>query len=65
MKGFVNYIENYPYPFVVGGKIWELPFTYPNDYTGQALHGNQNPVTIADFKAAVDAILAPAKFGAR
>ena len=31
---------------------------YPNDYTGQALHGNQNPMTIADFKAAVDATVA-------
>ena len=58
MNGFVNYVENYPYPFVVGNLIWELPFVYPNDYTGQALHGNQNPVTIADFKAAVDATVA-------
>ena len=57
-KGFVNYIENYPYPFMVGGKIWELPFVYPNDYTGQALHGAQNPETIADYKAAVDATVA-------
>ena len=57
-KGFVNYIENYPYPFMVGRKIWELPFVYPNDYTGQALHGAQNPVTIADYKAAVDATVA-------
>ena len=58
MKGFVNYVENYPYPFVVGNLIWELPFVYPNDYTGQALHGSQNPITIADFKAAVDATVA-------
>ena len=57
-KGFVNYIKNYPYPFMVGRKIWELPFVYPNDYTGQALHGAQNPATIADYKAAVDATVA-------
>ena len=57
-RGFVNYIENYPYPFVVGRKIWELPFVYPNDYTGQVLHGAQNPVTISDYKAAVDATVA-------
>ena len=55
MTGFVNYLQNYPYPFVVGNKIWELPFVYPNDYTGQALHGRGNPVTIEDFKAALDA----------
>ena len=58
MNGFVNYVENYPYPFVIGNLIWELPFVYPNDYTGQALHGHQNPITIADFKAAVDATVA-------
>ena len=58
MTGFVNYLENYPYPFVVGGKIWELPFVYPNDYTGQALLGAQNPVFISDYKAAVDATVA-------
>lgn len=58
MKGFVSYIENYPYPFVVGKKIWELPFAYPNDYTGQALFGNQNPIMIEDFKAAIDATVA-------
>ena len=58
MNGFVNYVENYPYPFVIGNLIWELPFVYPNDYTGQALHGNQSPVTITDFKAAVDATVA-------
>jgi putative membrane-bound dehydrogenase-like protein len=58
MTGFVNYIEDYPYPFTVGNLIWEVPFVYPNDYTGQALHGAQNPITISDFKAAVDATVA-------
>ena len=58
MDGFVNYIEDYPYPFVVGKLIWEVPFVYPNDYTGQALNGAQNPMMIDDFKAAVDATVA-------
>ena len=58
MNGFVSYIENYPYPFVVGRKILELPFVYPNDYTGQALQGAQSATTIDDFKAAVDATVA-------
>ena len=58
MNGFVNYIEDYPYPFTVGNMIWEIPFVYPNDYTGQALNGAQNPVMIADFKVAVDATVA-------
>jgi len=58
MNGFVNYVENYPYPFVVGSKIWELPFVYPNDYTGQVLHGRGNQITIDDFKAALDATVA-------
>ena len=58
MNGFVSYIENYPYPFVVGRKIWELPFVYPNDYTGNGLNGAQSTTTIEDFKAAVDATVA-------
>jgi len=56
--GYVNYVENYPYPFVVGKLIWELPFVLPDDYLGNGLHGNQNPITTADFKATVDAAVA-------
>jgi putative membrane-bound dehydrogenase-like protein len=58
MTGFVNYLEDYPYPYVIGNKILELPFVYPNDYTGQALYGAQNPIMIADYKAAIDATVA-------
>ncbi|MEX0794213.1 MAG: polysaccharide deacetylase family protein, partial [Pirellulaceae bacterium] len=52
---FVNKVENYPYPYVVGGKIWEFPCTVPDDWQGFNLHGGKNPQTIADWKAALDA----------
>ena len=56
-KGFVNYIENYPYPYVVARGIWELPFSVPDDYQGFALQGGKNPATLADMEAALDLVV--------
>lgn len=53
--GWVNYLENYPYPFVIGKIAWELPTFVPDDWQGQHLQGNGNPGTVADMKAAIDA----------
>ncbi len=53
-RGFVNYIENYPYPYLVGGRTWELPGCVPSDWEAQNHHGPCNPGTIADMKAAID-----------
>lgn len=52
---FVNKVENYPYPFVVGRLIWEFPCSVPDDWQGFNLHGPFNPKTVADWQAAVDA----------
>ncbi len=52
---FVNRIDNYPYPFVIGGLMWEIPCAVPDDWQGHNLHGAQNPQTVADWKAALDA----------
>ncbi|MGV3774013.1 MAG: polysaccharide deacetylase family protein, partial [Verrucomicrobiales bacterium] len=56
LKGFVNYIENYPYPYLVGNKMWELPFCMPDDYEGFAVLGEKSLQTVADMKAAIDAV---------
>lgn len=53
--GFVNYVENYPYPTIVSNSTWDIPFVLPDDYTGSEIHGNQSPKTIQDYKAAIDA----------
>lgn len=52
---FVNTIEDYPYPYVIGKRCWEIPCTVPSDWEGQKLHGVNSPETVADMKAAIDA----------
>jgi len=50
-----NVIENYPYPYVVDGCCWQLPVTMPSDWQAQHLNGPGSAVSVADWKAAVDA----------
>ena len=52
---YVNKVENYPYPFVIGRHIWEFPTMVPDDWQGQHLHRPFNPQTVEDYKAASDA----------
>lgn len=54
---FVNTIENYPYPYVIGGKCWEFPCIVPSDWEGQNLNKPNSPKTLADLKAALDAVV--------
>lgn len=51
---FVNYIKNYPYPYVINNTCWQFPCVAPSDWSAQHLHGINNPVTVADWKAALD-----------
>lgn len=53
--GFATTIENYPYPYVLGGLCWEFPGMAPSDWEAQHLQGTNNPATVADWKAALDA----------
>ena len=52
---FVNKIENYPYPFVIGRKCWEFPCMIPDDWQGQNIQQPNNPRTVNDMLAAIDA----------
>src|SRR5262249_19712039 len=52
---FVNTIEDYPYPYVFGRLCWEFPCAVPSDWEAQYYHGSNNPVTVRDWKAALDA----------
>src|SRR5205823_2821430 len=55
-RTFVNYIEDYPYPYVIGGTCWEFPCVVPSDWSAQHYHKqNANPITLRDWKAALDA----------
>ena len=55
-RTFVNYIEDYPYPYVIGGTCWEFPCVVPSDWSAQHHHKqNASPITLRDWKAALDA----------
>lgn len=54
-RKFVNYIEDYPYPYVIARLCWEMPTAIPDDWQGINLQGNYNPITVRDMKVAIDA----------
>ncbi|MEZ6062568.1 MAG: neutral/alkaline non-lysosomal ceramidase N-terminal domain-containing protein [Planctomycetaceae bacterium] len=53
-NNFVNYITNYPYPYVINNTCWQFPCVAPSDWSAQHLHGVNNPQTVEDWKAALD-----------
>jgi len=54
---FVNTIENYPYPYVIGRTCWEFPCVVPSDWEAQNVQGKNNPRTVDDLKSALDAVV--------
>jgi hypothetical protein len=54
---FVNTIENYPYPYVIGGLCWEFPCIVPSDWEGHNLFKGTSPKTLEDLKAALDLVV--------
>ena len=57
MKSFTTTLEDYPYPYVIGNGCWEFPAMAPSDWEAFNLHGSTNPVTLADWKSALDAVV--------
>jgi hypothetical protein len=53
-RSFVNTIENYPYPYLIGNRCWQFPCMTPSDWQAQHLHKPNNPATVEDWKAALD-----------
>lgn len=51
---FVNYVENYPYPYIVNKLCWEFPCMTPSDWEANFLQQPNNPQTVEDLKAALD-----------
>ncbi len=54
---FVNTIENYPYPYVIGRMCWEFPCIVPSDWEGQNLNKPNSPKSLEDLKAALDGVV--------
>jgi putative membrane-bound dehydrogenase-like protein len=57
-RSFVCWIENYPYPYVLGRLCWEFPCMTPSDWQAQHRHERNNPITVRDWCAALDATVA-------
>ncbi|HET6574553.1 MAG TPA: PVC-type heme-binding CxxCH protein [Fimbriiglobus sp.] len=57
-RTFVNAIEDYPYPYIIGRLCWEFPCVTPSDWAAQHLHKPNNPLTVQDWCAALDATVA-------
>jgi putative membrane-bound dehydrogenase-like protein len=54
-RSFVNTVENYPYPYIIGKLCWEFPCATPSDWQANHYHKPNNPITVRDWKAALDA----------
>ena len=54
---FVNTIDNYPYPYVIGRKCWEFPCVVPSDWEAQNIQQPNNPLTVADMQRVLDAVV--------
>ncbi len=55
-RTWINYIENYPYPYVIGKLCWEVPSQVPDDWHGYNLRGYSHPKSLEDMKAVFDAV---------
>ena len=54
-RAFVNTLDDYPYPYVIGARCWEFPCIMPSDWEAQHLNQPNNPRSVEDLKAALDA----------
>jgi hypothetical protein len=54
-RKFVNYVHDYPYPYVIARLCWEVPLATPDDWQGFNLNGRCSSSTVGDMKAAIDA----------
>src|SRR5258706_6955730 len=55
-ESFVNTIDDYPYPYIIGGLFLGFSCATPSDWEGQFVNRvNARPITTADLKALLDA----------
>jgi len=57
LASFGTYIEDYPYPYVINRGLWEFPCMVPSDWEAFNAQGAYSPTTVADWKAALDAVV--------
>src|SRR4029450_7828099 len=55
LADYAGWIEDYPYPFVIGKLCWEFPCMTPSDWQASNAIGPKTQVMLDDWKAALDA----------
>jgi putative membrane-bound dehydrogenase-like protein len=58
VPNYANWVDDYPYPYVVGRLCWEFPCVVPDDSVAQRLNKPNSPATVLDLKATIDAVVA-------
>jgi putative membrane-bound dehydrogenase-like protein len=51
---YAGFIEDYPYPYVIGKLCWEFPCMVPSDWEAFNIMGPKSPTMLEDWKAALD-----------
>lgn len=54
MKDYAGYVDDYPYPYVVGKLCWEFPCMVPSDWEAFNVLGAKSATMLEDWKAALD-----------
>ena len=54
---YAGFIDDYPYPYVIGKTCWEFPCTVPSDWEAFNVLGAKSATMLEDWKAALDRIV--------
>jgi len=54
---YAGFIDDYPFPYVIGGVCWEFPCIVPSDWEAFNLLGAKSATMLDDWKAALDRIV--------
>jgi len=54
---YAGFIDDYPFPYVIGGQCWEFPCIVPSDWEAFNVLGAKSPEMLDDWKAALDRIV--------
>ena len=54
---YAGFINDYPYPYVIGKLCWEFPCMVPSDWESTNVQGPNSAVMLEDWKAALDRVV--------
>lgn len=57
LGNYAGFIDDYPYPYVVGKLCWEFPCIVPSDWESFNVQGANSSTMLEDWKAALDHVV--------